>query len=506
MNILEYLIEDVRSYPDKTAFSDAQKSFTYKELLDQILKISAYIQSSLKNTASETPVPIGVFADHDVLSLLAFFGTACSGNFYIPIDPRQPQAKIEKILLDSQAPAVIGRSGQDELLPETYNGRFFDIASCLSATPDERNDAVSILPDHVEQHPLYMVYTSGSTGMPKGVLKSHEAVCDFIEAYTDTFDFQHDEIIGNQTPFFFDASAKDIYLTLKLGATMEIIPEEKFLLPPALIRFLNEKQITFISWVPSALSLITQYNTFTELVPETLKKVFFVGEAFPVKHFRKWQEALPDIEYVNLYGASELAGICCFYRVPAGFEGDSLPIGKPLKNCKVYLADNESEGSVTVITEPKKTGEIYLVSNALAIKYYNDPAKTAASFITVAGERTFKTGDLAWYDEEGNLHFAARNDSQIKHMGQRIELGEIESICQTLPVIDKACCLYNNEKKRIYLFCQLTPGAQEDMKSILIKLKSILVTYMMPQRVVIMDRLPVNANGKIDRQALKNEM
>ena len=506
MNILEYLIENVRTCPDKTAFSDTQMSCTYKELLDQCCRVSAFLQNHLTDVKKETPVPIGVFADHDVLSLIAFAGIACSGNFYIPIDPRQPETKIEKILLDSGAPAVIGRSGQDTLLPASYTGQFFEIAGCLEEAAAAPDQAIVFPADDKSHHPLYMVYTSGSTGNPKGVLKSHEAVCDFIEAYTDTFDFQHEEVIGNQTPFFFDASAKDIYLTLKMGATMEIIPEEKFLLPPALIRYLNEKKITFISWVPSALALITQYNTFTELVPETLKKVFFVGEAFPVKHFRKWQEALPDIEYVNLYGASELAGICCYYRVPPGFDGDSLPIGKPLKNCKVYLADNEVKDSVKVITEPKKTGEIYLVSNALAMQYYNDPDKTAASFITVDGERTFKTGDLAWYDEDMDLHFAARNDSQIKHMGQRIELGEIESICQTLPVIDKACCLYNSEKKRIYLFCQLSPGAQEDMKSILIKLKNILVTYMMPQRVVIKDRLPVNANGKIDRQALKNEM
>ena len=506
MNVLGYLKEDAEKYPDKTAFSDDRRSCTFCELWSFAKKAGRFINALLLRSADEPhPEPVGVFADHDLETIAAFMGTVMSGNFYVPLDPKQPQVKLEKILDDADMPLILGRAEETELLPEAYRERFVTIEEALSYEKELSDELISYDADR----PLYMVYTSGSTGYPKGVLKSHGAMEDFVEAYTETFDLGSSEVIGSQTPFFFDASAKDIYVALKIGASVCIIPEEKFLLPPALIRYLDEKEITFISWVPSALTLITQYNTFSEMIPGTLKKVFFVGETFPVKHFKKWQEALPDIEYVNLYGASELSGICCYYRVPPHYDSnEDLPVGKPLKNCRVFLTekDDTREDGYKVINEPGKPGEIYISGSALALEYYNDPEKTRASFFEKDGERFFRTGDIAWYDDNGDLHFAARNDSQIKHMGQRIELGEIESVCRTLQEIDKACCLYNQEKKRICLFCELSPGAVEDQKSILLKLKEILVYYMMPQKVVIMDQLPLNANGKVDRQQLKEYM
>ena len=501
MHILDYLLKDADLYKDKTAFYDSAESCSYGTALADSLKTAEYIK-----TTENTSCAVGVFADHDVHTLIAFFGVVLSGNFYVPLDPRQPESKLEKIIQDAKLKLILGRQKEQEILPESYHGLFARIDQIRKT--GKVGKSVFITAQMPPDAPLYMVYTSGSTGFPKGVLKSQGAMLDFIEAYADTFDFSHDEVIGSQTPFFFDASAKDIYLTLKLGAALQIIPEEKFLLPPALIRYLNEKKITFISWVPSALSLITQFQVFSEMIPETLRKVFFVGESFPEKHFIRWQSALPDIEYVNLYGASELAGICCYYRVPAGYtESGGIPIGKPLKNCHVFLGECTEDGKdVCVITEPRKTGEIFLSSKALALEYYHDPEKTARSFIQIAGERTFRTGDLAWYDEEGNLYFASRNDSQIKHMGQRIELGEIETVCQSVEQIEKACCLYDAEKKRIWLFCQLTEGADEDARSLLTILKRILVYYMLPQRIVIKDKLPLNANGKIDRQLLRQEI
>ena len=238
--------------------------------------------------------------------------------------------------------------------------------------------------------------------------------------------------------------------------------------------------------------------------PSTLKKVFFVGEVMPMKHLNKWRAALPEIEYVNLYGQSEIAGICCYYKVTESFEDSAvLPMGKPLQNCTIYLVDGDH-----VIHEPGHVGELYIVSDALALEYFHDPEKTHSSFLRKdfgAGiERCFKTGDLAQYDEQGNLLFAARNDNQIKHMGHRIELGEIETVAGSLADVDRCCCLYDSAKKKIILFCQLSSGSLLTGPTIRSQLRRHLSSYMVPGKVIILDALPINANGKIDRQQLKN--
>jgi acyl-coenzyme A synthetase/AMP-(fatty) acid ligase len=237
--------------------------------------------------------------------------------------------------------------------------------------------------------------------------------------------------------------------------------------------------------------------------PETLKKVFFVGEVMPMKHLNKWRKELPDIQYVNLYGSSEIAGICCYYEVKTQFEDSAvLPMGKPLDSCKIYLLDQDK-----VITEPNHIGELYLVSDALALEYYHDPEKTKQSFIyRDFGEgmvRCFKTGDLAQYDELGNLVFASRIDSQIKHMGHRIELGEIEAVANALPELNRCCCLYNAAKKKITLFCELASGVTMKGQEIRSILRNKLSDYMVPGKVVVMESLPLNQNGKIDRQKIK---
>lgn len=516
-NVISYFKASVSSFPDKIAVSDGDVSYTYARLDELSNTLAAFIHKkqedhidSSRSMILDGPEPIGIIVHRDCDTLLAFLAVIKSGNFYVPIDPKLPPGKMEKILEETHMPVILGDDRDADIVPAKYRDCLYSIEEATRETTALDEDAASFIEKIVEGRDdrygaythLYMVFTSGSTGTPKGVLKSHKAVIDFIEAYTGEFDFSSNEIIGNQTPFFFDASAKDIYLAWKLGATLEIIPDGMFTLPPALIRYLNEKKVSFISWVPSALSIVTQLNTFEEVMPETIRKIFFVGESFPIKQFKKWHEALPDIEYVNLYGASELAGICCFYRVPDDIDSmDRLPIGKPLSNCEVILVDGDE-----VVTEPGKTGEILLKSAALFNGYYQDIEKTDSCYKEIDGKMFFKTGDLAWYDENGDLNFAARNDSQIKHMGQRIELGDIEATCSALPEIEKACCLYNTDKKRIYLFCELSEGNEEDQKSLLIKLKDHLVSYMMPQRVVIKEKLPLNANGKIDRQLLAGEM
>lgn len=493
-NVLSYLEKSADLFPNKTAVAYRDSKYSFSELRKTACSIGAAIKHL--GICNE---PVGVIADRGIDTIAFFMGALYSGNFYVPIDPEMPAAKIQSIIDDAEFKTILGTKELKHIVEELcFDGTYI--------TMDGLEAADCAIPNVGGEDPLYMVYTSGSTGTPKGVLKSHNAEISFIEAYCETFGFTGEEVIGNQTPFYFDASAKDIYMMLKLGCKIEILPTTLFTLPPELIDYLNEKKVTFASWVPTVLSLVAQLNPFSMVKPTTLKRIFFVGEVMPMKHLNKWRAALPNIQYVNLYGQSEIAGVCCYYEVRREFDNSAtLPMGLPLNNCRIYLLD-ENE----IVTEPNHIGEMCIVSDALATEYYNDPEKTGKSFVMQDfGEgmvRCFRTGDLAQYDDDGNLLFASRTDFQIKHMGHRIELGEIEAVAGSLPEVARCCCLYNTAKRKITLFCQLEEDIEISGREIQSILRDKLSPYMLPGKVIIMDKLPLSANGKIDRQALKAKL
>lgn len=489
-NLIEYFEKTVENNKSKIALSFQNDSITFEELRNSAMKCASML------SAIGTNRPVGVYANRSLETSIWFIGILYSGNYYVPIDPDIPIEKMQLIFDDAHFSVIVGAEHNREMAASAgFEGTFY--------TLDDLSENLYRCPSVNEADAAYMVYTSGSTGKPKGVLKSHGAVMNFIDSYVETFGFTGEEIIGNQTPFFFDAAAKDFYLMVKTGASIEIIPTELFSMTTQLIEFMNEKRISFASWVPTALSLVAQVCPFSLVKPEYLKRMFFVGEVMPMKHLNKWRSELPDVEYVNLYGQSEIAGICCFYRVMGTFDNaDTLPMGKPLKNCRVYLMDGAQ-----IIEDQNHIGELYIVSEALAIGYNNDSQKTDAVFIEKdfgqGMERCFKTGDMAFYDQDWNLVFAARTDFQIKHMGHRIELGEIEAVAGALPEIDRCCCIYQEKKKKLVLFCQLSKGTALDGRQIRSMLRPIITNYMLPNKVIVLNALPLNANGKIDRQKLK---
>ncbi len=486
-SIWDIFADTANKNAERIAVADKFSSYTYSELFK---KAKSY--GALLNELSGKPIV--VFVGRSAESVAQLLGVVASGNYYIPLDPCLPASKLNLIFEDARPVAVLGTEDDRQIILNLkFNCRFFTEND--TGEPMEAAKAVG------GDEPLYMIYTSGSTGKPKGVLKSHGAMCSFIQAFTEEFPFEPDTVVGNQTPLFFDASAKDLYLTLKTGATMEIIPSELFIFPLSLINYLNDRHIIWICWVPSALCIITQLSTFEEVLPKYLKNVFFVGEMFPIKQLNKWLASLPDARFVNLYGSSEMAGVCCYYRIKGGhLDLDTLPMGKPMPNCNITLQNDT--GTVTVANE---VGELIISSPALALCYYNDRDHTNETFFMQNGQRCLRSGDLGKYDENGNICFVSRKDFQIKHMGRRIELGEIESACDKLTAIEKCCCIYDTSKKRITLFCQLCDGSVTE-KQIREALKEILPDYMVPGKIKILGTIPLNHNGKIDRQALNSAL
>ena len=486
-NVLDYLDASCEAFPDCVAVSDGTAELTFTQLRRMAWGLAALLTE--KGMGGRA---VGLYAQRKAQVIAAMLGCAAAGSCYVPLNPDAPADKTGKILRHAGIGLILG-FGDNEYDGAAEGCEYLRVDGVFPVSDTDPGISAQ------GTDPLYIIYTSGSTGEPKGIRKSHGSVVDFVEAYVRELGFTHDEILGNQTPFCFDASAKDIYLMLRTGARMEIIPSDKFIFPVKLIEYLNEKKITFISWVPSALAIVARLRTFRDILPTTLRRVAFVGEVFPIKDLEAWRAALPEIEYINLYGSSELAGVAALYHIPKeGALPASLPIGKPLSNSRIYLWE---DGKLV----PDR-GEMLVASGALADEYIHDPEKTAATFeimdIDGTPTRVLHTGDWARYDEDGNLVFLARSDAQIKYKGYRIELGEIEAALNGLDFIGRACVLYNAEKERITAF--VTSDRPElKLRELNAALEGRLVDYMLPRRLVVLKDMPLNANGKIDRPYLK---
>ena len=493
-SVLEDLARQIAAQPEAVAVADAADKWTFARLGDG----SDRLASCLIRQGVQPGQPEGVVARRSAAVVALFLAVLKAGGFYVPLDPDWKLEKLAhvcanaglQLVLDTQTPGPLP-DGVTALVCGQAEWEAPADAAALSAI------AARLRPED----PLYLIYTSGSTGVPKGVLKTHGAMQSYIAAFTARYPATPADALGNQTPFFFDASAKDLYWMLHDGCRLEVLDTGLFSQPYHLIEYLNDRHITLISWVPSALVIVSQLDTFADILPNYLRAVFFIGEVFPMKHFLIWQNALRGVKFVNLYGQSELAGACCYYEVDRAFTpDDTLPIGRPFSNAEVFLLDGDR-----VVTEPGQIGEIGIVSPALAAGYFGDAEKTAAAFCTFCDHgrtlRLFRTGDMARYTPEGLLVFAARCDAQIKHMGYRIELGEIEAAANSLPEITSCACLYDTAKNRIVLFCTVQDGVTK--ASLRKALREKLSTYMIPSKIEILPQLPRNANGKTDRVLLR---
>lgn len=496
--ILEYLEKSAEQYSEKKAFADIHKACSYKELMQRARKIGSALTD---RTAMEQPVV--VFMEKGVDAVTAFMGIVYAGCFYVMLDVSQPLQRLNQIMETLEHPLVITTREQEE-----QAAGFSQAEQILLLEELEKEEIREELLNKrrgqfTDVMPLYGIFTSGSTGMPKGVIVSHRSVIDFIEQFTELFEITEKDIIGNQAPFDFDVSVKDIYSTLKTGATMEIIPKQFFSFPMQLLDFLCERKVTTLIWAVSALCMVSKLNGFDYKVPESVNKVLFSGETMPIKQLNIWQKYLPDAMYVNLYGPTEITCNCTYYRIDREFvPGDILPIGQPFPNEKVFLLDEANQ----IVTEHGKKGEICVGGTALSLGYYNNPKQTSQSFVqNPLNERylemIYRTGDLGYYNERGELCYAGRRDFQIKHMGHRIELGEVEAAMERVPEIRRACCIFDEENAKLIGFYE----GEIEKKELVKQLRQWIPAFMIPNSFCQREQLLLNKNGKIDRKGLKEE-
>lgn len=494
-HVLNYLDRIVAVKPDKIAFANDEEALTFAQVYDQSRAVGTFLHSQ-----GVYKKPVVVFMNKHPREIAAFFGVIAAGDFYVPIDEEMPVSRIRLILENVQAQILIC----DALTRETAEK--FDFGGkvvlydeiCQTAADEEVLE--DIRSRAIDTDPIYIVFTSGSTGVPKGVAACHRSVIDYIEQLSEVLEFDEDTVFGNQTPLYFDACLKELYPTLKFGATTYLIPKDLFLFPIKLVEFLNDHGINTICWVVSALTMISAFGAFRTVVPEHLRTVAFGSEVFPIKQFAAWRAVLPQAKFVNLYGPTEGTGMCCYYKVDRDFApGEAIPIGRPFQNTEILLLNDKNERA-----GQGETGEICIRGTSLTLGYYNNFEKTQEVFVqnplnTAYPELIYRTGDLGRYNERGELMFVSRKDYQIKHMGHRIELGEIEVSANMVEGVRLSGCIYDDIKGKIVLYYV---GTMEE-KELAVALRDKLPRYMVPNRMVRLERMPLTANGKIDRVTLK---
>lgn len=494
-NIMYYLENSAQRYGSKTAVIDENDQCTYEQLRDTSCRVAAYLQNrKIQNN------PIIIFMDKGIDALYAFFGVAYSQNYYSLLNPDLPEARLKQIIAIIETPYMITCKNNyiqaAALFPKTH---IFLIEE-MKKEEYEPKQINNLLKTTIDINPLYLNFTSGSTGIPKGVLISHQSTIDFIDDFTATFSLSQHERIGNQAPFDFDVSVKDIYSCLKTGATLVIIPRRLFSRPVELIEYICFHQITTLIWAVSALSLICTFHGLDYRVPESVSKVMFSGEIMPVKHLRAWQKALPEAMFVNLYGPTEITCNCTYHIIDRdrNYE-DVIPIGKAFHNEEVFLVDEQNK----MIQEPHTAGEICVRGRTLALGYYNNSEETQKRFVQdprhqLYHDRVYLTGDLGYFNQNHELVFCGRKDFQIKYQGHRIEMEEIEKKALDIAEVFQCCCLCDEKHHRLYAFYV----GNIDKSHFAAALKKSLPGFMIPGKIYQVEAMPLTKNGKIDRQLL----
>lgn len=490
-------------FPDKVAVVDRGKSYTFRQLADYAKMLAIQIPAEINNR------PIAVYLDKGVHSIVAFAAILYSGNFYVPIDASSPGERLRKMFSSLLPALTITSTNHVEFLAASCGALpivlLDNFVEGAKVNPIEEKRLLDRTKSVLDSDPVYCMFTSGSTGAPKGVLIPHRAVKDRSEWLEHCFEISGEEVIGNQAPFHFDASVPDIYLMMKTGATLHIVPEENYKYLPLLIDYIEAHDISVIFWVPSVLIRVANMGLLRGRSLHALKRVLFCGEVMPCKFLNYWIEHVPHAQFSNLYGPTEATYACTYFTIDRHFEeNEVLPLGQSCPNTEVFLLDSEGE-----LVEGNEPGELCIRGAGLALGYWNDPERTQIAFPQNPlnknfSERIYRTGDLARLNARGDLEFCGRKDSQIKLSGYRIELGEIQNAVVTLPGILDSLVLFNEDENEITLFF-VSDSVETGPEILRKKLMTLLPKYMVPARYHQISEMPRTSTGKVDRVGLGRE-
>lgn len=482
------------------ALEDGDSVLTYREYLDRSERIgTGLIRAGLDRA------PVVMMLPKAADTLCAFMGAMFAGCPYVPMNLGTPVPRLEKMFDNLSPGAIVCRRAELEQWKSCFPGlRVLALEELLSVDADadllERS-----LRQVTDTDPIYIMYTSGSTGMPKGVTIPHIGVIDYANWVVERFGFGEDTVMANQAPFYFDNSIFDIYGAIRSGGKLVLVPESMYMFPGKLPEYLREHEITSIFWVPSVMINVANSGALEQADLPKLKNIAFCGEVMPNTQLNIWRRALPGRTYANLYGPTEITDVCCYYVVDREYaDSDPLPIGRACENMRVVILTEDGREA-----GPMEQGELCVIGSGVALGYWNAPELSEKVFVNNplqpnVPQRMYRTGDLACRTEEGLILFQGRRDNQVKLRGNRIELGEIENAAMCVDGVENVCAVLDQPNQQIALFLE-TKNAFT-LRRFNLELKKYIPNYMMPGKLYCMEKLPHTPNDKIDRVALKGRL
>ena len=501
--------------PDRLAVTDGSSPLTYAELEEASSAVCAYLLAA----GLEPGDRVGIVAPKSSRCVASLLGVLKAGGCYVPVDPRAPAARVQFILRNADVRFVVsedrlftaldlssslGHPSERILLLDDGVGDqgtgWSDLSSFGAASPASRT----------EFDPAYILYTSGSTGEPKGVVISHRNALTFVDWARTTFHISNEDRLSNHAPFHFDLSVLDLYGALTAGASVHLVPDSSAPFPSTLAQWIDETGISVWYSVPSALIRLLKKGDLGRFEFEQLRCILFAGEVFPVKHLRPVMEAFPHASFHNLYGPTE-TNVCTFYSVPRPIppEMESLPIGRSCANIETF-ALSEDGGKC----DEGEVGELLVRGPCVMQGYWGLPERTQQSIMQNPLhddylDPVYRTGDRVSVLPDGGYSFLGRTDHMVKVRGYRVELGEIEvALNAHAGVREAAVVALPDDEVGATLHAAVVPAEDSKLDSESIKKHCLnrLLRYAVPETVTFISELPRTSTGKIDRVTLGKSM